>query len=80
MYHFDYTKRVGKVKVEKGDEHCGDWRTSGMEMTNCLIGGIFDTEGGAKDLIEMQRREYNQVRPHNSLGGDPPVPTARISI
>jgi len=30
----------------------------------------------AKVLIEQWRREYNQVRPHSSLGYRPPAPEA----
>jgi len=35
---------------------------------------IFTTLGEAKVLIEQWRREYNQVRPHSSLGYQPPAP------
>jgi len=31
-------------------------------------------------LIEQWRREYNQVRPHSSLGYRPPVPEAKILV
>ena len=31
----------------------------------------------AKILIERWRREYNQIRPHSSLGYRPPAPEAR---
>ena len=34
---------------------------------------IFDTLFEAKILIERWRREYNQVRPHSSLGYRPPA-------
>jgi len=34
----------------------------------------------AKVLIEQWRREYNQVRPHSSLGYRPPAPEARIPV
>ena len=37
---------------------------------------VFDTLAEAKILIEQWRREYNQVRPHSSLGYRPPVPEA----
>jgi putative transposase len=33
----------------------------------------------AKVLIEQWRREYNQVRPHSSLGYKPPAPEAILS-
>ncbi len=34
----------------------------------------------AKVLIEQWRREYNQVRPHSSLGYRPPAPETRIPV
>ena len=34
----------------------------------------------AKVLIEQWRREYNQVRPHSSLGYRPPDPEAKLSL
>jgi putative transposase len=37
---------------------------------------IFTTLEEAKVLIEQWRREYNQVRPHSSLGYRPPAPEA----
>ena len=37
---------------------------------------IFDTLLEAKVLIERWRVEYNQVRPHSSLGYRPPAPEA----
>ena len=39
---------------------------------------IFTTLIEAKVLIEQWRKEYNQVRPHSSLGYQPPAPEARI--
>ena len=41
---------------------------------------IFTTLTEAKVLIEQWRREYNQVRPHSSLGYRPPAPEARIPV
>ena len=37
---------------------------------------IFTTLEEAKVLIEQLRREYNQIRPHSSLGYRPPAPEA----
>ena len=37
---------------------------------------IFDTLLEAKVLIERLRRAYNTVRPHSSLGYQPPTPDA----
>jgi len=41
---------------------------------------IFMTLTEAKVLIEQWRQEYNQVRPHSSLGYRPPAPEARILV
>ena len=41
-----------------------------------LNGEIFDTLLEAKVVIENWRREYNQFRPHSSLGYRPPAPEA----
>ncbi len=39
---------------------------------------VFDTLYEAKVLVERWRREYNQIRPHSSLGYRPPAPEAVI--
>jgi transposase InsO family protein len=41
---------------------------------------IFDTVLEARVLTEMWRREYNQVRPHSSLGYKPPAPGAKEPV
>jgi transposase InsO family protein len=41
-----------------------------------LNGEIFDTLLEAKVITENWRREYNQLRPHSSLGYRPPAPEA----
>ena len=41
-----------------------------------LIGEIFDTLLETRIVIEFWRREYNQFRPHSSLGYRPPAPEA----
>ena len=41
---------------------------------------IFTTLTEARVLIEQWRREYNQVRPHSSLGYRPPAPEAIIPV
>ena len=41
---------------------------------------IFTTLTEAKVLIEQWRREYNQIRPHSSLGYRPPAPETRIPV
>jgi putative transposase len=40
---------------------------------------IFTTLEEAKVLIEQWRREYNQLRPHSSLGYRPPAPEATLT-
>ena len=47
------------------------------ELLNCEI---FTTLIEVKVLIEQWRREYNQVRPHSSLGHRPPAPETRIPV
>ena len=37
---------------------------------------LFDALLEAKVLTERWRKEYNQIRPHSSLGGRPPAPEA----
>jgi putative transposase len=41
---------------------------------------IFTTLEEARVLIEQWRREYNQVRPHSSLGYQPPAPEAILTM
>jgi transposase InsO family protein len=41
---------------------------------------IFITLTEAKVLIEQWRREYNQIRPHSSLGYRPPAPEATMPV
>ena len=49
---------------------------NGKLRDELLNGEIFDTLLEAKVLIEMWRKEYNEVRPHSSLGYRPPAPEA----
>ena len=41
---------------------------------------IFTTLQEAGALIEQWRREYNQVRPHSSIGYQPPAPEAILTV
>ena len=41
---------------------------------------VFTTLTEAMILIEQWRREYNEVRPHSSLGYQPPAPEARMLV
>jgi transposase InsO family protein len=47
---------------------------NGKLRDELLNGEIFTTLQEAKVLTEVWRREYNQVRPHSSLGYKPPAP------
>ena len=49
---------------------------NGKLRDELLNGEIFTTWEEAKVLTEVWRREYNQVRPHSSLGYKPPAPEA----
>jgi len=40
----------------------------------------FTTLTEARILIEQWRKEYNQIRPHSSLGYRPPAPEAKIPV
>ena len=48
----------------------------GKMRDELLNGEIFDTLLEARVVIECWRREYNQFRPHSSLGYRPPAPGA----
>jgi transposase InsO family protein len=69
---------VGTLYIEPGSP----WENGYIESFNgklrdeLLNGEIFDTLWEAKILIERWRREYNEIRPHQSLGGKPPAPEA----
>ena len=60
------------------------WENRGVESFNgkfgdeLLNGEIFDTLLEARTVIRAWRLEYNQHRPHSSLGYRPPAPEASI--
>ena len=41
---------------------------------------VFYNLAEARVVIEQWRKEYNQIRPHSSLGYQPPAPEARILV
>lgn len=49
---------------------------NGKMRDEFLNGEIFYSLKEAEVLVERWRREYNEVRPHSSLGYRPPVPVA----
>jgi putative transposase len=69
---------VKTLFIEKGSP----WENGYIESFNgkmrdeLLNREIFTTLREAQVLIEEWRREYNQVRPHSSLGYQPPAPEA----
>ncbi len=62
------------------------WENGSVESFNSklrvelLNGEILTTLTEARVLIEWWRQEYNQVRPHSSLGYRPPAPEAKIPV
>ena len=56
------------------------WKNGYIESFNSKLADeglnreIFYLLEETKILIEMWRKEYNQIRPHNSLGHSPPAP------
>lgn len=69
---------VKTLFIEKGSP----WENGYVESFNgkmrdeLLNREVFTTLTEARALIEGWRREYNQVRPHSSLGYQPPAPEA----
>jgi len=53
---------------------------NGKLRNELLNGEIFTTLLEAQVLIEQWRREYNQIRPHSSLGYRPPAPQAILPL
>ena len=51
---------------------------NGKLRDELLNGEIFTTLKEAQVLTELWRRDYNQVRPHSSLGYKPPAPEAAL--
>ena len=47
---------------------------NGKLRDELLNGEIFYTLNEAKVVLENWRREYNEIRPHSSLGYKPPTP------
>ena len=76
----DWLEKLGvqTLFIEPGSP----WENGYVESLNgklrdeLLNGEIFYTLTEAKVLVDRWRREYNQVRPHSSLGYRPPAPEA----
>ena len=75
-----WLERVGvkTLYIEPGSPWENGYTESfnGRLRDELLNGEIFYTLEEAKVVIEGWRREYNQVRPHSSLGYRPPAPVA----
>ena len=54
--------------------------TTGLLRDELLDRVIFTTQFEARVLIEGWRREYNEIRPHSSLGYRPPAPKATVPL
>jgi transposase InsO family protein len=73
--------RVKTLYIEPGSP----WENGYIESFNSKLRDellnreLFYNMTEAKVLIERWRREYNQVRPHSSLGYQPPAPEAKMS-
>ena len=68
----DQAKRLKEVEKENGYNES----FNGKLRDELLNGEIFTTLLEAQVLIENWRKEYNQFRPHSSLGYRPPAPEA----
>lgn len=53
---------------------------NGKMRDELLNGELFTTLDEARYLIEKWRVEYNQIRPHSSLGYRPPAPEVKIPV
>ena len=53
---------------------------NGKLRDELLNGEVFDTVLEARVIIERWRKEYNQKRPHSSLGYLPPAPEAILPV
>ena len=76
---------LGKLKVNTAYITPGSpWengyneRFNGILRDELLNGEIFYSLTEAKVIIENWRKHYNQIRPHRSLGYNPPAPKAMI--
>jgi len=71
---------VGTLFIEPGSPWENGYNESfnGKFRDEFLNGELFYTLAEAKILIERWRREYNEFRPHSSLGYRPPAPAATL--
>jgi transposase InsO family protein len=80
-------KWLGRIGIKTAYIEPGSpWENGYIESFNgkmrdeLLNREIFMTLTEAEVLIEQWRREYNQVRPHSSLGYRPPAPEVTIPV
>jgi transposase InsO family protein len=69
---------VGTLLIEPGSPWENGYNESfnGKLRDELLNLEVFTSVWEAKVLVEQWRREYNEVRPHSSLGYRPPAPEA----
>lgn len=83
MGYYCFIHRCG---FSRPDPKSFPWENGYIESFNgtlrdeLLNGEIFTTLFEAQVLIEDWRKEYNQIRPHSSLGYQPPAPEAIMPI
>ena len=74
---------LGLTKPKKpilGMELAGEIESFNGKMRDELLNlEVFTTLTEAEVLIEQWRQEYNHIRPHSSLGYQPPVPETILS-
>ena len=78
----EWLERVGvqTLYIEPGSPWENGYNESfnGKLRDELLNGEIFTSLLEARILIESWRKEYNEVRPHSSLGYRPPAPEAAM--
>ena len=79
LRHWLTARQVAPLYIEPGSPWKNDYCESfnGKMREQLLNGELFYTLKEAQIIIERWRIHYNTVRPHSSLGGQPPVPETR---
>jgi transposase InsO family protein len=82
LRHWLNALQVAPLSIEPGSPWENGYGESfnGKMREQLLNGELFYTLKEAQIIIERWRMHYNTVRPHRSLGGQPPVPeTVRLA-
>jgi transposase InsO family protein len=64
------------TNIKLTNQNNSDLAFSGELRDELLNGEIFYSLKEAQVLVEMWREHYNKIRPHSSLGYEPPAPEA----